>query len=172
MKAPTTLLAERAMAKQPVLEDPLASCREAAIPLVADAVVDACTFSRPSNQAARMVSSRMGLITRQLYKKTQEMRAGGLPEHFLLVVTRDELIALEQKPIMRRGGGMETGAEVARWRRADLTVSSSPAGYLINVTLVSPGEDEQVKCCVGKSTVTEDFVRLLGDPTRQTRAVS
>ena len=103
-------------------------------------------------------------------RKVQETWAGGLPEHFLLAVTSDEVVALERTTTARGWDGIgRVGPEVARWRRADLEVEVRDKGHLLNVTLSSPSEDEQVKCCVVKIAATEGFVALLADPSRQSR---
>jgi hypothetical protein len=171
MKSPTTLLAERAVAKQPHVEDPLAPLREAAREHVDAPVIDACTFNRRWSYGAQFVADRLGFIFTLLYRKRAQMQAGGLPSHFLLVVTPEEVVALEQRQTVRSGSTMAIRGEVARWRREDLTVEVEPGGgYLTNVTLTSAREGETVKCCVGKADVSTDFIALLNDPARQTPA--
>jgi hypothetical protein len=174
MKGLKTMLVDRAMAKQEMPQDPLAPMREAATAQLGAPVIDAALFSRQSNDAAGRVAGSAtlgGPLARMALRKYEQSQAGGLPEHFLLAVTTDEVIALERKMSVRTRDGIgEPGAEVARWQRADLQVSMKDKGYMLNVTLASPGEDEQVKCSVGKIVATEDFVALLGDPFRETPA--
>lgn len=174
MKSLNTLLVERATAKHEMPQDPLGPQRESAAAQLDVPVIDAALFSRQSNDAATRVAGSAtlgGRLARLALKKFEQSRAGGLPEHFLLAVTAEEVVALERKVKMRAWDGVGIpGAEVARWRRADLVVEVQDKGHMLNVTLASPAEDETVRCTVGKITATEDFVALLGDPSRQTRA--
>jgi hypothetical protein len=107
-----------------------------------------------------------------LLRKSREMRAGGLPEHFILAVTDENVIVL-RRTMKARGGPLgQPGEEVARWRRSDLKVSSSNGGYLLKVTLESPSENEKVQASVGSSPLSESFVALLGDPSRSSPATA
>lgn len=176
MKSLNTMLVERAMAKQEMPQDPLAPLREAAAAQLGAPVIDAALFSRQSNDAVGRVAGSAtfgGPLARMTLKKYEQSQAGGLPEHFLLAVTADEVVALERKlgGIRRsRDPFGEPGAEVARWRRDDLEVSMQDRGHLLNVTLASPCDGETVKCSIGKIAATEDFVALLADASRQTPA--
>jgi hypothetical protein len=174
MKSLTTRLAERAMSKQEMPQDPLAPMREAATAQLGAPVLDAALFTRQSNDAAKRVAGSAtfgGPLARMALKKFEQTRAGGLPQHFLLAVTTDEVVALERTLGTRATAPAgEPGAEVARWRRTDLEVRVEDKGYMLNVTLSSPAKDEKVECAVVKITATEDFVALLGDASRQTPA--
>ncbi|MDX6414281.1 MAG: hypothetical protein QOH23_1691 [Gaiellaceae bacterium] len=174
MKSLTTRLAERAMSKQEMPQDPLAPMRDAAAAQLGAPVLDAALFTRQSNDAAKRVAGSAtfgGPLARMALGKFEQTRAGGLPKHFLLAVTTDDVIALERTLGTRSTDAAgEPGAEVARWRRADLEVSVQEKGYMLNVTLASPSEDEKVECAVTKITATQDFVALLGDASRQTPA--
>lgn len=174
MKSLSTVLTERATAKYEMPADPLAAQRASATAQLGTPVVDAALFSRRVYDTATRIAGNPtlgGPLAQLAVRKFKQTQAGGLPEHFLLAVTADEVIALERKMKMStRDGVGEPRAEVARWRRADLEVSVRDRGHLLDVTLTSPSEEEQVKCCVGKITATEDFVALLGDPARQTPA--
>jgi hypothetical protein len=163
MKALTTMLAERAA--RPAPAEGLKVWREAAQAQIDETVIDACIFSRPTNYAANVAARNSGLLAGMLLRKTQEIRAGGLPHHFILAVTAEDVIALRRT--MKARGGMlgEPGEEVARWRRCDLHVTWKDGGPVTNVTIESPTEDEKVQCCVGKSPLSESFLRLLADPT-------
>jgi hypothetical protein len=164
MNALTTRLAERAMAKAKTPPDGLKLYRDAAQAQVQEPVIDACLFSRPSRYAAGKLARQSSLLTRMAWNKRQAVRAGGLPQHFVLAVTPGEVIALERT--LKAGGSPigEGGEEVARWRRADLSVTWKSSGYLFDVTIQSPGESEKVECCVGKSDLGESFLGLLADP--------
>jgi hypothetical protein len=170
MKALTTMLAQRAA--QPAPAEGLKVWRDAAQAQVDDPVIDACLFSRPASYGASTLASHTGGLATMLLRKSREIRAGGLPEHFILAVTADEVIAL-RRTMKARGGTLgEPGEEVARWRRSDLNVSSRNGGYLLKVTLESPSEDEKVQCTVGSSPLSESFVALLADPARSTAATA
>jgi hypothetical protein len=100
-----------------------------------------------------------------LLRKSREIRAGGLPEHFILAVTAHEVIALERKMKMGRDQLGQPGPEVARWNRSDLKVTWRDGGYLYKVTLESLSEGEKVEISVGKSPLSESFLELLADPS-------
>jgi hypothetical protein len=168
MKALTTMLAQRAMPAPP--EEGLEVWRDAAQAQIPEPVIDACLFSRPYSYGASKAASHSGLLGTMLLGKSREIRAGGLPEHFILAVTDDEVVAL-RRTMKARGGPLgEPGEEVARWKRSDLTVSSKNGGYLIKVTIESPSEAEKVQCTVGAGALSESFVALLADPSRSTPA--
>lgn len=162
MKALTTLLAERAMAKMEQPADGLKEWRDAAQAQITERVIDACLFTRPTSYAGNAVASHSGPIVGMLLRKSREIRAGGLPQHFVLAVTDGEVVALE-RVMKARGGSMgEPGGEVARWKRSQVSVSWTPAGYLLKVTIVAAGE--VYECSVVKHDLTESFLRLLSDP--------
>jgi hypothetical protein len=168
MKALTTMLAQRAA--QPAPAEGLKVWRDAAQAQIAEPVIDACLFSRPASYAANALASHTGPLAGMLLRKSREVRAGGLPEHFILAVTADDVIAL-RRTMKARGGVLGIpGDEVARWKRSDLQVSSSNGGYLLKVTIESPSEGEKVQCTVTSSKLTEDFVALLADRSRSTPA--
>jgi hypothetical protein len=170
MKALTTMLAQRAA--QPAPEEGLKVWRDAAQAQIDQPVIDACLFSRPASYAANALASHTGPLAGMLLRKSREIRAGGLPEHFLLAVTGDEVIAL-RRTMKARGGPLGApGEEVARWKRSDLNVSSSNGGYLLKVTIESPSEGEKVQCTVAGSPLSESFVALLADPSRTSPATA
>ena len=170
MKALTTKLYERAA--KPAPAEGLKLWRDAAQAQIDEPVIDACLFSRPYSYGGSQVASHAGGLATMLLRKSREMRAGGLPEHFVLAVTADEVIAL-RRTMKTRGGPLGVpGEEVARWKRSDLKVSSSNGGYLLKVTIESPSEDEKVQCTVGSSPLSESFVDLLGNPSRTTPAAA
>src|SRR3954452_18596953 len=138
MKALTTMLAQRVMPAAPA--EGLKVWRDAAQAQIAEPVIDACLFSRPASYGASTLASHTGGLATMLLRKSREIRAGGLPEHFVLAVTADEVIAL-RRTMKARGGPLgEPGEEVARWKRSDLRVSWRDGGYLYKVTIQSPSE--------------------------------
>src|SRR2546430_15831150 len=97
MKALTTMLAERAMSKMEQPADGLKEWRDAAQAQITEPVVDATLFSRPSSYASGVVASHSGPFVGILLRKSQKIRAGGLPQHFLVAVTEHEVVVLERK---------------------------------------------------------------------------
>jgi hypothetical protein len=146
--------------------------RDAAQAELSDPVIEACIFNRPSSETGNRVAAHLGWISQLLLSKHRQMRAGGLPEHFILAVTSDEVIALERKMRMFGPPIGTPGAEVARWKRSSLHVVSRHAGRLTQVTLTSADEGEKVECCVGTHVLSDRFIALLADPTRETRIIA
>ena len=162
MKSLTTMLAQRAAPAAPA--EGLKMWRDAAQAQIDEPVIDACIFSRPASYGASALASHTGGLGVMLLRKSREIRAGGLPEHFILAVTGDEVIALGRKMKARGGPTGEPGEEVARWKRSDVAVTWRSAGYLLNVLIESPSEGEKVKCSVANSPLSESFLALLADP--------
>jgi hypothetical protein len=162
MKALTTMLAERAMAKMEQPADGLKEWRDAAQAQITEPVIDACLFSRPTSYAGSVVASHSGPIVGLLLRKSREIRAGGLPQHFMLAVTEHEVVVLERKMSARGGPLGQPGDEVVRWKRSEVGVSYGIAGYLLKVTLVARGE--VYECTVVKHDLTQSFLRLLSNP--------
>ena len=162
MKALTTMLAERAMSKMEQPDDGLKEWRDAAQEQVSEPVVDACLFSRPTSYAGNALSSHSGPIVGMLLRKSREIRAGGLPQHFVLAVTEREVVVLERVMTARGGPMGRPGDEICRWQRADVGATYDIAGYLLKVKLVA--NSEVYECTVVKHGLTESFLRLLSDP--------
>jgi hypothetical protein len=158
------MLVERSA--QPAPAEGLKAWRDVAQHQIEEEVIDACLFARPASYAANAMASHSGLLVGMLLRKSREIRAGGLPQHFVLAVTDDEVIAL-RRTMKARGGPMgQPGEEVARWPRDDVRVDWSDGGYLFKVTLCSSSGVQKVECTVAKSPLTESFLELLGDPQR------
>src|SRR5215831_10761066 len=122
MKALTTMLVERAMDKMEQPVDGLKVWRDAAQEQLPETVVDACLFSRPGSYGASKMASQFGFIGYKLLKKTQEIQAGGLPEHFMLAVTADEIIAFRRTMKAR---GPQTGVRARRSPAGSVRTSRS-----------------------------------------------
>jgi hypothetical protein len=165
MKALTTMLVERAMDKMQQPVDGLTVWRDAAQEQLPETVVDACLFSRPSSYGANKVAGQLGFLAYRLLKKTQEIEAAGLPEHFVLAVTEHEVVALRRTMTARGPQTRMPGEEVGRWKRANLDVTWRVSGYLYNVMLASRSEAGTIRCCLVKSPLSESFLELLADPT-------
>jgi hypothetical protein len=168
MKALTTMLAQRAMAKMEQPADGLKEWRDSAQAQISEPVIDACLFSRPTSYAGNALASHSGPIVGMLLRKSREIRAGGLPQHFVLAVTDREVVVLERVMTARGGPMGQAGGEVVRWKRSDVGVSYGIAGYLLKVTLVARGEIYE--CTVVKHDLTEAFLHLLADPENKRAA--
>lgn len=162
MKALTTMLAERAMSKMEQPADGLKEWRDAAQAQITEPVVDATLFSRPSSYASGVVASHSGPFVGILLRKSQKIRAGGLPQHFLVAVTEHEVVVLERKMTATGGTMGKPGGELVRWQRSEVGVTWTTSGYLLKVTVVAAGE--VYKCQVVKHPLNESFLRLLSDP--------
>ena len=167
MRFPTSVRPAPAATSAQGASDNLDIFRDAVQPQIDEPVIEACMFSRQGMMTEKL-GSHFGGLTYLLARKHSQMRAGGLPQHFIIAVTKDRVYAIETKVGVRRGPVGEIRGEVARWERAALRVSSKPdmttGGLGLNVTIESPGEGETVRCTVGRHPLSEDFVRLLGDP--------
>ena len=167
MRFPTSVRSAPAATAAQGASDNLDIFRDAVQPQIDEPVIEACMFSRQGMMAKKM-AGHFGLLPYLLAGKHSQMRAGGLPQHFILAVTEDHVYAIESKVGMRSGPAGEIRGEVARWERASLRVSSktdaTTGGFGINVTIESPAEDETVRCTVGRHPLSEDVVRLLSDP--------
>ncbi len=167
MRFPTSVRSAPAATSAQVASDNLDIFRDAVQPQIDEPVIAACTFAR-QGMMAKKLAGHFGLLPHLLAGKHSEMRAGGLPQHFIIAVTEERVYAIETKVGPRRGPVGEIGGEVARWERSGLRVSSKPdattGGLGLNVTIESPAEGETVHCTVGRHPLSEDFVRLLGDP--------
>jgi hypothetical protein len=172
MKALTTMLVERAMDKMEQPADGLKVWRDAAQEQLPETVVDACLFSRRSSHAASKAASQFGFLAYKALKKRQEIQAGGLPEHFVLAVTENEVVALRRTMKARGPQTGVPGEEVARWKRSNLQVTWRVSGYLYNVALESPSGGETIQCAIVRSPLSESFLQLLADPTSMLAAAA
>jgi hypothetical protein len=164
MKFPTSVFSTSPTMQAEVAGDPEEMFREAAQAKIDEPVIAACGFARQGMMTNKL-AGHFGALPYAIARKRQQMRAGGLPEHFILAVTAERVYALERKIKMREYMG-EIGEEVACWDRAGLRVCSKPdrtvGGMGLNVTIESPAEGEAVHCSVGRAAQSEEFLRLLG----------
>jgi hypothetical protein len=121
-------------------------------------LIAACPFSR-RGQMTQKVAGKFGMLAYLGARQHAKAKAAGLPEHFFLAVTADQVRAISYQLGMT--GKQKLGDEVAVWRRADLHVEASPSRLWIDVTLASPSEDERVECRVGMAPAAQAFVGLL-----------
>jgi hypothetical protein len=140
--------------------------REAVEPTLDEPVIAACLFSRQGMMSNKL-AGHFGALPYAIARKRQQMRAGGLRQHFILAVTPRRVHAFEQKVGGRNPIG-ELADEVARWQRSALRVSSKldrmTGGMTLSVRIESPTEGEAVNCSVGRSPESEEFLALLADP--------
>lgn len=164
MKFPTSIMSAQRGADG---ADSLDVYKDAVQPSIDEPVIAACVFAR-QGMMKNKVAGHFGFLPYLLAKKHSEVRAGGLPQRFYLVVTADHVYAIEHKIKSARNPMGEPGDEVARWDRAGLRASyrsdATMGGLALSVTLESPAEGETVHCSVGSSPLSEDFLRLLNDP--------
>jgi hypothetical protein len=93
------------MANMDEPEDGLGAWREAAEEQLGEPVLDACLLTRPTSYAGNAMASHSGPLVGMLLRKSREIRSGGLPPHFLLAVTADEVVVLERVMKAARWGG-------------------------------------------------------------------
>ena len=167
MRFPTSVISAPAATRAQGSNENLDIYRDAVQPQIDEPVIEACLFSRQGMMTEKLAGHFGGGLTYLLARKHSQMRAGGLPQHFIIAVTQDRVYAIETKVGARRGPAGEIRGEVARWERASLRVSSktdmTTGGLGLNVTIESPAEGETVRCTVGRNRLSEDFVRLLSD---------
>jgi hypothetical protein len=121
-------------------------------------LIAACPFSR-RGQMTQKIAGKFGLLAYLGARQHAKGKAGGLPEHFFLAVTANQVRVIGYQLGMT--GQQKLGKEVAIWRREDLHVEASPSRLWIDVTLASPSENERVECRVGMAPAAEAFVGLL-----------
>jgi hypothetical protein len=110
--------------------------------------------------ATRHLGVLPSLLARAASKKVSATKAGGLPEHFLLVVTPDRAVAHDYKGYPGRKLRIEP-EPAASWERSSLRVTADPGRMFTKVILEGPGEVERAECQVGTSEFAQDFVALL-----------
>jgi hypothetical protein len=139
--------------------------KDAVQPYIDEPVIAACAFTRGGFTASLIASKLGGGLPYLMAKKVSEVRAGGLPEHFIIAVTAGRVYAIERKVRSGRDLIGEIRREVARWDRDGLRTSYKPdstvGGMLLNVTIESPSEGETVHCSVGNSPLSQEFLNLL-----------
>jgi hypothetical protein len=170
MKTPNEVLLDRAIKKQEGKpNEGLKRYRDSAQAQLPETVIDACLFSRPSNDLYNRLAEHGGLIGQFALSRVQKKRSGGFPAHFLLAVTATEVVALRRKQTIKAQMS-ETGEEVGRWRRSELKVSTKVSTWQRQVTL-QPATGPAIQCCIGEHPLSESFVNLLLDPAASHQAV-
>jgi hypothetical protein len=157
MNPPATMFAT-----QHETETPLGTLRvwtDVAQAQVAETVIDAFLFTRPRRYEPYSTNRTTDFV--ELFKLV-ETRDGGLPQHFVLAVTAEEVIALERTMTARGPITGEPGAEVARWPRSELRVSWKTGEYLLDVTF-APSDGDRVECSVPRSPLSESFLTRLAE---------
>jgi len=125
---------------------------------IGEPLIAACPFSR-RGQMTQKFAGKFGALAYLSARQHAKSKAGGLPEHFYLAVTDEDVRAIGYKLGMT---GKETlGEEVAVWRRDALEVEARPSSLWIDVTRGSPSEGERVDCRVGSAPASQAFVELL-----------
>ena len=86
-------------------------------------------------------------------------RAGGLPQHFLLVVTASKIRAFAFK---QKRSDLRVRDELAVWDRESIRVSFRETGLTMRLTIEAPADGESVVCDTGKAAITDRFLGALG----------
>jgi hypothetical protein len=86
-------------------------------------------------------------------------RAGGLPQHFLLVVTPSKIRAFAFK---QKRSDLRVRDEVAVWDRESIRASFRETAMTMRLTIEAPANGESVVCDTGKAAITERFLSALG----------
>lgn len=146
-------------------DDALRNCVEAVSAVVSEPVIAAVPFSRRGLFTNKALG-RLGFLPYLLGRAQAKAQAGGLPENFMLAITTGKVRAFRYKAHGRRRDRYEIGDEVAVWDRSAIRVSWEKGGpYMTDVTIESPAEGERVECRVGRAPFSEEFLRILSDPT-------
>src|SRR3954449_7560774 len=109
--------------------------KDAVQPDIDEPVIAACLLARQGLMSEKF-AGKFGALAYAGAKKRSEVRAGGLPQHFILAVTDGRVYAYETKIGMRNATGVgDVRGEVARWDRSALRVSwdsaKSTGGYTL-----------------------------------------
>jgi len=146
------------------LEEHHANCLAAVKGVTAEEVIDVAPFNRRGLYTNKALG-KFGALPYLLGKAQAKAQAGGLPENFLLVATPTHLVAFDYKARGRSRDKYEVGQELASWARDAVKVSwEDGPPYQIDVTIETPGEEENVLCRTGKQAWSEVFLRLVSEP--------
>jgi hypothetical protein len=85
-------------------------------------------------------------------------RAGGLPQHFLLVVTPSKIRAFAFK---QKRSDLRVRDEVAVWDRESIRASFRETAMTMRLTIEAPADGESVVCDTGKAAITDRFLHAL-----------
>ncbi len=125
-------------------------------------VIAACLCSRRGLMTNK-TAGRFGAIPYLLSRKAHAVQSGGLPQTFLLVVTKRRVHVLAVKTLS--GHVRAIGDELAVWNRDELTVETGKGGpYQVGLTLISKADGERVACAIGDTAPGREFIALLQSP--------
>ena len=108
---------------------------------IADEVIVAAPFRR-GQMTAQAAAGQLGGLAVAATRLFSKKRAGGLPEHTMLIVTPARVHAWRWKPSGRKM--RLVGDEVAVWERDAIRVSTERKLNVTMLTIESPGEGEKV----------------------------
>src|SRR6476646_3930625 len=116
MRFPTSIRSAAAAPAQ-TADEYMDALREAAQSRIEEPVIAALGFAHQGMMSKKLVG-HFGALPYLVARKHHEMRAGGLPQHFLLAITADRVYAIEHRVRANRDPVGEIGDEVARWDRS------------------------------------------------------
>jgi hypothetical protein len=149
-----------------VAEEYTKKYKDAAQPHVNGEVLAVGPFRRTGSGTRYAISkTQVGALAYGASSLLSKKKAGGLPGSFLLVVTPNQVHALDYKP---RGRGFKVKGEVAVWDRSDLTANTERMQTTTRLTMESPAEDEKIVCDaegMGDNPWADEVIRLLKDPS-------
>ena len=105
-----------------------------------------------------LAANHVSPLAASAIKLVGKKRAGGLPPHFLLVVTPSKIRAFGFK---QRRLNFRVRDEVAVWDRASVRVSWRETTLTMRLTIEAPAGGESVVCDTGKAAITDHFLGAL-----------
>jgi hypothetical protein len=146
------------------VDDFLQPYREAVAEAISEPVIGACPFSRRGLMTNKLLG-HLGALPYLLGRSQAKAQAGGLPQQFVVAVTPTKVRAFQCKLRAGGRGKPKLGDEVKAWDRDAIRITSQPGGpYQTDVTIEAAGDGERVECRVGRTDLSEAFLRLLADP--------
>lgn len=111
-----------------------------------------------SSMALGQLSGAAGLVQHMRAKK----KAGGLPQMFLVAVTRDRLHVLAMPKLNWKVTEPRATKELASWDLDAIRVSSEPVFNAIKLIIEAPAAGERVEIQVPEGFTGERVVQALG----------
>jgi len=106
-----------------------------------------------------LAATHVSPLAASAIKLVGKKRAGGLPQHFLLVVTPSKIRAFAFK---QKRSDLRIRDELAVWDRESIRVSCRETAMTMRLTIEAPADGENVVCDTGKAAITDRFLDALG----------
>jgi hypothetical protein len=106
-----------------------------------------------------LAANHVSPLAASAIKLVGKKRAGGLPPHFLLVVTPSKIRAFAFK---QKRSDLRVRDEVAVWDRQSIRVSCRETALTMRLTIEQPADGETVVYDTGKAAITDRFLDALG----------